>query len=795
MVEEMVVQSGRTLVLVPQDRQGQTVNHRIGVPMTRALDRGLRPADATSFVGRKVELDAVRRALGASRLVTLTGTGGVGKTRLAMESARRVGRTFVDGVWFVELDGFAASVDLADVLASALQVQVDGGDAERSVVDYFASAAALLVLDNCEHLLAESARLIGLILARCPNMRILATSREALGLSAEMIYVIPPLTRGGDNTGDDAVALFLDRASKVLPEFEPSEADLEGIRRICGILEALPLAIELAAARLRVFSVSQIVERLANQLEFLTRGHRDVHARQRALRSSIEWSYALCTPEERWLWSRLAAFAGNWELEAAEYIGSLHEGGRSDAVEALQSLVEKSVIVVQRDDDDAWFSMLSAIREFGLEQMTKQEKQQARRAQRDWCIRTLHAVEADWVGPDQNRWLRLFARALPNVQAALEFSFEESGEADHALMLTVIGWRVCWQASLRTNEHRQWLERALAAASDESVLRAYGLAIHGGLAKALGDVVTAEKEFRAARELAERLDDLQCRGIVRGAWAEMLPDDAEALALRREGAAVQWDHPELTARTVSVLRLVEMLERRGDVEEAAAVRQRSLELSEATGERYESSYIFLYSGLLAGQRGDVAAATDLTRRALQLKRGVEHPIGFAHAFEILARVAVINSELRVAAMLLGAALSAWRRAGANPLVLEEFVENRAICEAEARAVLGDVEFQRAFDSGQEMPLEASISLALGETPAADRRRSAPPAVLTRREQEVARLVAEGKSDRDIATALFIAQRTAEGHVQRSLVKLGYTSRSQLAVWAAARTAGTRNPDV
>src|SRR5215469_11893319 len=336
------------------------------------------PAELTSFVGRRHELAEVKRLLADSRLVTLTGIGGVGKTRLALRAAAGLRRAFRDGVWLVRLDQLRDEALLAQAVAGALGLQDRAGyTPAAALAEYLAGRQLLLVLDNCEHLVDAAAKLADQLLRAAGGLRVLATSREALTITAETVLAVPPLP--APDAGERlsvaelerfaAVRLFAERAAQVVPGFAVTEANEAAVAGICRRLEGLPLAIELAAARLPVLSAEQIDERLGDRLGLLTRGGRTRPARQQTLRASVEWSYELCSPAERLLWARCSVFAGGFELDAAEGICADHRLPAGDMLELLAALAGKSVLAVEHGEGVARYRLPETLREYGQERL------------------------------------------------------------------------------------------------------------------------------------------------------------------------------------------------------------------------------------------------------------------------------------------------------------------------------------------------------------------------------------------------------------------------------------------
>jgi predicted ATPase len=383
------------------------------------------PAELTSFVGRRGELAEVRRLLAGSRLVTLTGVGGVGKTRLALRAAAGLRRAFRDGVWLVRLDQLRDEALVAQAVAGTLGLQDRAGYSPAgSLAEYLAGRQLLLVLDNCEHLVDATAKLADQLLRAAVGLRVLATSREALNIDGEMVLPVPtlpvpeagqPLTAAGLGVFP-AVRLFAERAAQVVPGFTVTGANVAAVAGICRRLEGLPLAIELAAARLPVLSPEQIDARLGDRLGLLTRGSRARPARQQTLRASIEWSYELCSPAERLLWARLSVFAGGFELDAAEGICADHRLAAGQVLELLAALAGKSILIAAHRKGGVRYRLPETLREFGQERLQESDEYTAlRRRHRDWHEQLARRVDTGWVSPQLADWAARLFREHANV--------------------------------------------------------------------------------------------------------------------------------------------------------------------------------------------------------------------------------------------------------------------------------------------------------------------------------------------------------------------------------------------
>ncbi len=436
------------------------------------------PAEVTSFVGRRRELADAKRALSKSRLVTLTGVGGVGKTRVAERLARDRRRAYPHGVWLVELAQLADPALLTQTVLTELGVRGPSlGDALEALIDSLSSRQLLLVLDNCEHLLDEVAALSAALLRRCPDLQILATSREPLRVVGEAVLPVPPMAapapdRSGGVAGlsrYDAVALFTERAVAAVPDFALTEENHRAVAALCHRLDGLPLAIELAAGRLRSLSPAQILSRLDDRYGLLTGGERGRPDRQQTLRASIEWSYQLCTPAEQRLWARLCVFAGSFELDAVEAVCTGDFAGE-EIVDLVSGLVDKSIVVRHEGGTVARYRLLESIREFGLERLTEAGDGPALRMRHlQWCAALVHTAKAEWISERQVYWLARLAAESANMRSALDFCLNERGDPD-AVMEIVVGIPLgyLW-ARGKFREARHRLDEALARSSGVTV--------------------------------------------------------------------------------------------------------------------------------------------------------------------------------------------------------------------------------------------------------------------------------------------------------------------------------------
>ena len=621
------------------------------------------PAELTSFVGRRGELAEVRRLLAGSRLVTLTGVGGVGKTRLALRAAAELRRAFPGGVWLVRLDQLREEALVAQAVAGALGLQDRAGfSPEAALADYLAGRQLLLVLDNCEHLVDAVAKLADLLLRAAAGLRVLATSREALIIDGEMVLPVPPLPvpeEGQPLTAAGlgvfpAVRLFAERAAQVVPGFAVTEANRAAVAGICRRLEGLPLAIELAAAQTRVLSPEQIDARLGDRLGLLTRGSRTHPARQQTLRASIEWSYELCSRAERRLWARLSVFAGGFELDAAEGICADHRLAAGDMLELLAALAGKSILTAEHREGVARYRLPETLREFGQERLHESGEDTAlRRRHRDWHEQLARRADTGWLSPQIADWTARLFREHANVEAAQDFCQAEPGEAEAGLRIALHVWLFYYWDAGHVSEGRYRLGQVLARAGEPTVWRARGLLLAGFLAAVSGDRGAALPLLEQGTGLAGQLDDPATRAFA--AWAAghvclFAGDLPQAIAHCEDGLAVL---PAAAVCGRQRARLLIGLARAaglaGDEERAVACHRELAALTEAGSEyirRGYSAWSLWALGAAAWRRGDLDRATGLHQQSLRLRARRSNRMGTAYCVEVLAWIAASRTAVR-----------------------------------------------------------------------------------------------------------------------------------------------------
>jgi predicted ATPase/DNA-binding CsgD family transcriptional regulator len=787
---------------------------------TRRRGVGTLPGDLTSFVGRRQAAADVKHALSVSRLVTLIGVGGVGKSRLALRVAHELRRAFPDGTWLVELAAVHDPALVPRAAAAALGLlETSAREPEASLAGYLADAGALIVLDNCEHLLDGAAQLVTTLLSSTSRVRVLATSRAPLGVGAEHVWPVPPLSlppvsalpvspapvpappvslfpvSGRPGRGmpgqQEALALFEARAAAVLPGFRLGPQNQDTVARLCRRLDGVPLAIELAAARLRALSAEQILDRLEDRFQLLTTGRRDAPPRHQTLHAAVEWSFELCSESERLLWARCTVFAGEFDLDAAESVCTGDGLAVGDVLTGVARLVDQSVLAREGDAGDrARYRLLETIRQFGAQRLASAgETEPLRRRHRDYYLQLAEQSDAGSCGPRQDHWVRRLQAERANFWAALDYCMTTPGEARTGLRLAAALW-FYWIGCGFVRDGRYWLGRALAADTEPSPERARALWTAGWIAFLQGEHAASTALLEQACDLARQLGDetaLTYATLFLGNTAAFGASPEEGLALLEEARARlrrsgRWTAPGLLAFTAAA-QAQSLL---GRTDQAVALRDECQAISESLGERWALSWLNWNLSVGWWAAGDLRNAQASAVQALRLKRALGDQLGIPFCLELLAWVAGSEGEARRAAVLFGAVEHPWQRIG-RPLVAgEPLLAWSEQVKARVLAELGGRVHEAARKQGARMCQDDVIAYALREKAAAEEMPSAAGPQLTRREQEVAGLVAAGLSNKDIASRLVIAQRTAEGHIEHILTKLGFNSRAQIAAWAAGR---------
>lgn len=760
------------------------------------------PAELTEFVGRREQLSTIRQLLASTRLATLTGPGGVGKTRLAIQAAREVRRAFADGVQWIELGALRDPQLLAQTVVDGLGIadRNSARDPTALLTEFLENKQLLLILDNCEHLLGAGAELVSTLLHGAPGLRIIATSREALSIPGEHVLHVPPLPVPDQDsahvslseTDDTAVALFVARARDVLSDFSLTDDNVAAVHRICTQLDGLPLAIELACTRLRALSVHELADRLDHRLQLLTSKNRAVPKRHRSLQATMDWSFELCDSVERKLWTRVSVFAGSFDLKAAEQVCQYDALSAEDILDGIDGLVSKSLLLRVEHCGHVRFRMLETLREYGQSLLDKDAAHTLRRRHHAYYSQMIRQATEQWFSARQHQWctwLRLeHANLRTAFETALDMGHNDSGEP--ALYLVGAPWFL-WAASLSFTEHRYWLQRALDRDHEPTAYRARALATLGLVATLQGDRDSARLALAEGTKTAELVDDAYAvaynrhiLGLVAFFNGEF--EASERIMLDALAVYKDTDTPaDLVGALLVHLGLLYIFA--GDTKRALKHFEQLRPPCEEHGERWLLSYALLGLGLTSLMCQDYEQAARYATESLRLKQPFDDTIGFALIIELLAWIHAGQEKFERAAVLFGAAETLWGSVGMQLYGSPHWLAQRTRFQRSARDGLGEALYRSAFQRGQDMSRDQAIRLALNEPHDSTTQQRHQP-VLSRRESEVASLVAEGLSNREIAQKLVISHRTVEGHVERILKKLGLARREQVASWMAQQHA-------
>ena len=749
------------------------------------------PAQATPLIGRQPQLEAARTRLlrADTRLVTLTGAGGCGKTRLGLQIALDVISQFPDGVFLVSLAPVSDPNLVAAAIAQVLGLRESGGGASiRQVVSgYLRERRMLLLIDNFEQVIAAASD-IGELLALCPHIKVLVTSRAPLQIYGEWEVAVPPLATPEpraelppDEVAQyDAVRLFVERARAVDAHFALTRENTPAIVEICHHLDGLPLAVELAAARLRVLSPQEILERLTDRFALLVDGPRDRPARHQTLRNAIAWSYELLNEHQREQFRSLSVFRGGWALEAAEAVC----GPDADVLNGLGWLVKWNLVRhTPVQGRRSRYTMLETILEYARGQLAANDEEHAVRAQHAaFFLDLAEQAEPELRGRNQSAWLDRLEVEIDNLRTALEW-LTSRGDAEGALRLcAALAW--FWGIRGYWTEGRIWLQRALQGTGggplDRTRVRMRALQGAGWLAHVQNDGNTARGLLEECLSIARQIEDQRAvawtlhllgrvtyfEGDFGGATA--LAQDAFELARALEDEWVIGWCLHLLARAAHM---------RGDYATARMLYTESLSVRQQYGDRDGSAMVFLLMGMLSFHDQKYVEAREFFARGLLMAHELHYGWVEANALATYASVAAATGQSERAARL-GAAAERWASVLAVTLVPDYRIElDRAL--GRARADLGEVAYATAWSIGSMMSTDQAVAYALDSSEVQDKSMHGP---LSSREQEVALLVARGMTNRQLADVLVISTRTADHHVAHILAKLGLATRAQIAGW-------------
>lgn len=776
--------------------------------------RGNLPSELSSFIGRRRELAVARELMASSRLLTLTGTGGVGKTRMARRLAEETHRAFPDGTWIVELAHLQRGDFVAQSITEVFALRDDSLDPMDQLRNHLADQTLLLILDNCEHLVGECARVIGDLLAAAPSIRILTTSRQVLGVTGEQVYPVPPLSLApfepvaddASRLDADAVALFAERGGAASPDFQVTQDNWATVSEICRRLDGVPLAIELAAVRLRALSEEQILARLDDALDLLKVGPRTMPERQQRIEATIEWSYQLSNRAEQRLWRGLSIFAGGFTLDALEEICTDAEISASELLDALSGLVEKSIVSRSTESGRPRYHLSEVLRQFGHKRLVESgEQEEALSRHLNHYAALAMLGEAEYCSPRDREWIDAARAEQANIRVALEFALSRPETARRAMSM-VAGLRPYWTHTGTLQEGFTWLRRALAIDVTPSPERLHALSVCTDLALMVAEVESASELLEQCRSLAQATDDRRFRAYL--AFHETLatffragPDQAveEGERAAALSMAVEDIDAGLTAQTLAALSIFSFC---ADHPRALAHAEAYLRMTERRGSNLLRGIALWMVGLGHWRAGDQAEAEQRMNEAIQIHLDFDESAMLAAAIESIGWSAATAGEDERAAEIFGYVDGIWRIA---KLYIARFITDVVGTEVRAgvRRRLGERAWAAATARGASLSSADGLALVRRTVPSAP---PAPPArrarsdrasrrrgvtsgaSLTRRELQIAQLVADGLSNKEIAARLVVSVRTAEAHVENILTKLSMHSRAQIAVWVRENVA-------
>lgn len=809
------------------------------MPKQAAISTFKLPIELTLFIGREREMADIEQLLTASRLLTLVGPGGCGKTRLALHAANRLHVNFADGACWVALASLNNASLVPQAVAGALQLAEQPGSAvTERLVNYLLDKELIPILDNCEHLSAACAELAHTILQNAPNVRILATSRESLAVTGETLYPVlplplPPRHQLANIESFDAVRLFVEHARQVVPRFALTADNASTVGVICRRLDGIPLALELASARVNVLSLEQIAARLDDRFALLTAAPRDSQTHHRTLRAAMDWSFDLLSGQEQILFRRLAVFAGGWTLDAVEPVCADEYLARGQIAETVFSLANKSLIVAETLGSGlARYHFLETMREYALEKLNASgEATLLRNRFLDYLVRLTEQTAPKLRGPYQKLWLGWLEGEQDNFRLALEWSLENNRVELGMRLANALAF--FWHTRGYLQEGQQWLERLLTQATPDvsMVVRAQSATYAAMFSGLVGDTVTRQTRAREAIALSEAAGEAG-KSILAMALLAM------SAGIRTSGNATL--ALELLAKSVQIFRemddtpnLALALQLHG----LAAIHQKdfttarqslteSLALATEIKDAERTAHLNNYLGDVARLEQDYARAQRAYETSLRLFREIDAPLDIAGVLHNLAYVHLHQHDVELAEKLFGESLAIQQSssniqgiaeclAGFAAIALECGWVDRAACllaaasvygrdiaaqwpaertendyySSQVRAQLTPDQFERAESEGRLLSLEQAIEYAQ-TLPMRSSVAISNPAPdfggLSAREREVAALIGQGKSNIAIADELVLSKRTVESHVANILSKLDFTTRAQIVRWAIGK---------
>jgi non-specific serine/threonine protein kinase len=803
----------------------------VGLPTFRRFDN--LPNEISSFIGRDQEIAECVDLLRETRLLTLSGAGGVGKSRLALRIAAAVQHDYRDGVGLVELGSLPNPALVPHAVAAALRMRErPGQNILDTLVEALRPRQLLVVLDNCEHLVLACAQLAEALLRAGSGLRILTTSREALGARGEIAWRVPSLRVPdwsaplAEIISTESISLFLERARSVAPRFAITQANQRALIQVMRRLDGIPLALELAAARLKALRIEQVAERLDDRFQLLVGGARTALPRHQTLWATINWSYDLLEEDERRLFERLSVFAGGWTLEAAEDVCA--EDSIS-VLSLLERLIDKSLVYVEDAQGIPRYRLLETLREFARERLDRRSDSEViHKRHRDWVLSIADQINLAELVPAT---VSALGHEQDNLRAAVRWCIERQ-EIDGGLRLATAAAPL-WNLRGQYAEGRTWLEVLLAAPSSAPELlplRTRALKWNGILAQSQGDLAVAEANIREGFDVsrangvpAEGPAFVQLLGVIRAAHGDLaaaLPFYREALDRYRERGQPFWE-------AVTQSHVAAVLFEQGDLDGARVAAETCLGLGLGRDFRWATSRALCTLGRIAARTGRDAYGEELLLDALHQQQAIDDSMGAIHTFRFLGHLylergqgetarlrfldalglaqetgdrlglartlegisgVVALTQPRDGAALLGAAAELRHTADARVWPTEQAYLERL--GSTIRRKLGERDFAHALGDGQLLSAEQAaasardwISAGMSSQHDSGERAAGP---LTARQNAVAQLIARGYTNDQIAEALVISPATARAHIEHILDRLGLRSRAQIAAWAAGQ---------
>jgi predicted ATPase/DNA-binding CsgD family transcriptional regulator len=761
------------------------------------------PAEISSFIDRRQEFAAVRKRLAVSRLVTLTGPGGVGKTRLAVHVARNLRRAYPAGVWLVDLADLRTGelVAHAVVEAAGIQGRADADPVDR-LIAHWRERRVLLLLDNCEHVVEAAATFVAAVLEGTESVHVLATSREVLRVTGEHVVPVETWISPVAETSQMAAAvqLFAERARAVDPSFVLTTENTPTVEEICRQVDGLPLAIELAAVQLRVLSPQQILERADDQISLLVGGPRNVQARQRSLLATIEWSYQLCSPDEQALWSRGSVFSGSFALDEVEAV--TRDGkGPTDPARVVDSLVGKSILVREAHTSHPRFRLPESLRQYGREVLRAGgSEQELLRRHAEWYLQLVEHGERTWFGPNDLCWLDRLRATHANLRAAVEYFLAERhnpGPVDpapavHGALRFVSALWFYWMNSGPVAEGWHWVRSALVRDPEPSPARAKALWVAAYLAFYLRQIDAAETFLIEARRTAITWSDDEALAWTFCWWAALALGRGDLERTRTCGEMAlslfrRLRRPDVPGPVVTQIVLAVGYVAQDNLAEAVRLGEVCRRTCVAHGE-----WTLRAMAELALARAAVHSETPETAvrhiEAVLTGPNEPGPSVLVFAVDLATVVAAATGQFERATVLLGALERLWQLYGPAFSNIKLFAEAREHAATQARRHVAAAVFDQLWETGRGLTSAEIVQYVLGRNPtktqAARPARTGRLPGLTAREREVAELIGAGLTNRQISERLVISPRTAESHVEHVLQKLGFTSRTQVAAYVA-----------